>query len=192
MNYSRNFQARAAMIQDNIRRKLIRNSNSLIGMPQEVIAIKTTNTREGDIESRIVEESFTANVVFPPLIGIPVRCLERKKDDVWTITSLVNAHSEENTEKYLVMSDKTLHFNDIICRTFLMDMDNKGDDCGLGRGCSGMVNVLCLEVSEVLADFGGNSVINKQYKTVLYTQELPQELINVIVDYAIRRHDLRY
>jgi hypothetical protein len=171
------FQGRAAYIQDNIRRKLIKNMNTLIGLPEEVLAIKTTKNRDGDIETRIVKEAFTAQVNFPPLQNIPVRYIERNKNNVWSLTSLVNAFAEDNEPAYTIQCNKTLSTDDIICRTFLM-----GDK----------VNVVCFEVTEILADFGGATIINNKYKVVLYTQEIHPTILEMIVELAKRRAIVQY
>ena len=172
-----NYQARAATIQDNIRRKLIKNQASLIGIPEEIISIKTTKNRDGDIITRIVNKALTANVVFPPMTDVPIRYLKKDDHNVWSITSLISAFAEDNQQIYTVTSDNTLDVDDIIVRTFLMN---------------DKANVVCLEVKEVLATFGGNSIISNNYKVALYTQDLPQQMVDIIVDFAKRRQQVQY
>ena len=52
--------------------------------------------------------------------------------------------------------------------------------------------VLVLEVVESLGTFGINSVIQHKYNAVIHMEELPQAVIDAIVDMAHRRMKLKF
>jgi|LSQA01.1.fsa_nt_gi hypothetical protein len=174
------FQSRLGTVHDNIRRKAINNSLRLISIPTEVLRFKNTKNQEGDVITRVIEEASLIHVVFQKIENVPIRLLE-KNGEKFVLTSLINAFADENAkQQYLVTAVEQLTIGDILCRVFLpTSVNNKP-------------TVLLLEVVEVLGTIGTHSLITCNYQTTLLTQDLNQEMIDVIADFAVRRKRINY
>lgn len=176
----RDYNARLASKLDWMKQKLIDNQEELIGTPTDCIRIRYKKNDEGDIISRIIEKADVVSIVFPPLKDVPYRTLD---DDTgsWRITSLVNANADEFNQNYEIIAphNKDLRVGDMIFRVFVDQEMTKPV-------------VLGLNITESLATFGQNAIIQHKYKAAIYTEDLPKEMIDVIINMAQRRLKLKF
>lgn len=178
MNY--NAYAKLGRIHDNIRRKCLNNSMKFISTPIECLRIKNKKNDEGDIISHTVEKADLCQIVFPPMKEIPVRYIENKdgsKD--LSISSLVGM-AEDGEEKKLFKINCTtaLNVGDIICRYIWDDCTNE------------KIGVVILEITDIFGSFGATSLVMKSYNCAIYTQKLPQQLLQMLYDWAERRRKI--
>ncbi len=176
------YQSRLATIQDNIRRKVMDKNVEFVSLVTDCIRIKENKNREGDVESRIVESADIVSIAFPPLKEVPLRdIISNEGTSTYSITSLVTAVGEKPLEVYKIKTprDKRLQVGDLIFRIFLEP------DCDYPI-------VLGLQVTEKLGTLGANSFISNSYHCTIYTEELPQKLVDVITEMAKRRLFLNF
>lgn len=178
---NRTWQARLAMKQDIIRRKIQDNSISNAGVPIDCIRIKLKKNDEGDIVSRIIEKADVVSIVFPPLKDIPYRRLAGDLEHGYTLTSLVNSAAEDQAQNYEIYAphNEVLTEDDLIIRIF-QDPDTP------------MPIIVCLQVLEPLGTFGGAMLIGSKYKTNLYNENLNAETLHTIAEMAKRRLSLKF
>lgn len=170
------------MKQDRIRRKILDLQLSHEGSPTDCIRMRLKKNDEGDIETRVIELADVIPVVFPPLKDVPYRRLGKALDGQWTITSLVNAAAEENSQSYEIYVPHNVYLrpDDLIVRVML---DDDTPDHPL---------IICLQVLESLGTFGGSMLIQTKYKTNLYNESLSEKTLAVIANMAERRLKLEY
>lgn len=178
----RTWQARLAIKQDRIRRKVLDLKLSMEGSPTDCIRMRLKKNDEGDIETRVIESADVIPVVFPPLKDVPYRRLGKTLDGRWQLTSLVNAAAEENKEQYEIYVPHNVYLrpDDLIIRVML---DDDTPDHPL---------IVCLQVLESLGTFGGMMLIQSKYKTNLYNENLSQDTLSIIANMAERRLKLQY
>lgn len=178
----RTWQARLAIKQDRIRRKVLDLKLSMEGSPTDCIRMHLKKNDEGDIETRVIESADVIPVVFPPLKDVPYRRLGKTLDGRWQLTSLVNAAAEENKEQYEIYVPHNVYLrpDDLIIRVML---DDDTPDHPL---------IVCLQVLESLGTFGGMMLIQSKYKTNLYNENLSQDTLSIIANMAERRLKLQY
>ena len=178
----RDFQTRLQTKHDRIKQKLLDNAIELMGQVTDCIRLRLNKNDEVDIISRTITKMDVLGVAFPPLVDIPYRGLDTKDGGkTWGITSLVAATEDESTKNYqLVMPhNKDVRVGDLIIRVFL--------DPEMAKPV-----VLVLEVVESLGTFGINSIIQHKYNAVIHMEDLPQAIIDAIVDMAHRRMKLKF
>lgn len=179
----RDYQTRLQTVHDGLKQKLIDNQIELMAQVTDCIRIRLRKNDEGDIESRIVEKADIVGVVFPPLKDVPYRTLDTEDGKTWKFStkSLVAATEDENTQNYkLVMPhNKDVRVGDMIFRVFV-DPEVS------------IPVVLGLEIVESLGTFGIHSIIQHSYNSVIYMEELPQEMLEVIIHLAKRRLKLKW
>lgn len=178
----RNWQARLAMKQDRIKRKIIDLQIEHEGVPTDCIRIRLKKDDEGDIQTRTIEMADVIPVVFPPLTDVPYRRLGPKLDGGWEITSLPDAAGEEAKKFYEIVVPHTAYLrpDDLIIRVML---DDDAPDHPV---------ILALQVLESTGDFGGSMLIKSKYKTNLYNEDLSQNTLAIIAAMAERRLKLGY
>ena len=167
----RNWQARLAMKQDRIKRKIIDLQIEHEGVPTDCIRIRLKKDDEGDIETRTIE---MADVIY--------RRLGPTLDGGWEITSLPDAASEDAKKFYeiIVPHNAYLRPDDLIIRVML---DDDAPDHPI---------ILALQVLESTGDFGGSMLIKSKYKTNLYNEDLSPKTLAIIAAMAERRLKLGY
>ena len=177
------FQTRLAPIHDNLRRKISDRNIALQGHLVDAIRVRTKMNKEGDIISHVIIAADIVSISFPPMTEVPIREL-KNCDGQYVITSLVSAVGaleQEVPQFYTIQAPRKdkLQVGDYIFRVMLEpDME--------------FPIVLGLELTEKLGTFGANSLTNVSYKCAIYSQELPDKIVNVIVEMAKRRLHLRY
>lgn len=178
----RDFQTRLQTKHDKIKQKLLDNAIELMGQVTDCIRLRLNKNDEGDIVSRTIIKMDVLGVVFPPLVDVPYRVLDTKDGGkTWGITPLVAATEDESAKNYqLVMPhSKDVRVGDMIIRIFLDPEAAKPV-------------VLALDVVESLGTFGINSIIQHKYNAVIHMEELPQAMVDAIVDMAHRRMKLKF
>ena len=177
------FQTRIAKKHDNIRRKIIDHNLDIQGHLTDTIRIKTTKNREGDSMQHIVEYADVIPITFPPMKEVPIRDLINK-DGQYTITSLISAVGaleQEVPQYYTINTQRSakLAQGDLLFRVFI-------------EPDALYPSVLGLQLTEKLGTIGANSLIMVSFKCAVYTEELPQKLIDVITEMAKRRLKLQF
>lgn len=176
-------QARLAMVQDNIRRKLIDNQLYLIGTPVDCIRIRRRKTYEGDDKSLIVEMADVISAVFPPLDDVPFRKVSVKEGThQWQLTSLIGAFEEDQQEKAYTLQipyEFNINVGDLIFRIFLDEAQK-------------YPIIVPIEVVELLGTFGGMKLIMQKSKCVIPSDNFPDEIVSTIQQMAERRLRIGY
>jgi hypothetical protein len=176
--FMRSFQNRLDIVHSRLARRIIDNRLSLEGSATDVLLVKTTRNKEGDPLSYVVKDHLVVPVVWPPMQGIPYRSL---KNGSLTVTSLVNEFDESENKNYEVTVPQKYHVevDNLMFKVFL------DDDYEYPA-------VVGLQVVETLGDFTLNMLVSQKCKCVLYTETLPQELIDIISEMAERRMSIGY
>lgn len=170
----RMFQSRLGRFQDPIRRKLTDNLISLNGLATDCLRIRLKQTKQGDIETRTVEEASVVPIIFPPLIDVPYRkLLPDAVTGTYKLETLPAAVELFPIQIQTPYTDK-IYIGDLIFRVFLEP---------------NVVNpyVMVLEVKEALGTFGVHSIIWSKFNCAFDANELPSEIIDAIVSFAERR-----
>jgi len=158
---------------DRIRRKLFDNSISLIGAATDYIRVRTTNNKQGDIQTRIIDDAKVLPFVFPPLKDVPLRRMIQGENKTWQLETLPAANELFPIEVYTAYFSE-VYLDDLLFRVVLEpDVETP--------------LVMCYQVVESLATFGSQSVIFGKFNVVYYNQELPSSIIEMIDAMARRR-----
>jgi hypothetical protein len=180
----RSYQSRLGRFHDPIRKKLIDNSISLSGQVADCIKVRTKVTKQGDIASRIVEDVTVISAVFPPYADVPFRRLTREtgQGDSNTVqlkvTTLPAAMELFPIQIWTTQYDQ-IYLGDLIFRIF----KDPTSDSPL---------VVVLQVKEPLGTFGVQNLIYAKYNCTYWDEELPQEMLDVVVATAERRLALQW
>jgi hypothetical protein len=171
-------QQRLGAVQDNLRIKLLDDTQFLIGDATDIIRIKTRKTYEGDDISYICERADVINAVFPPMTDVPFRKLRREgRAGGYQLTSLVAAFEDgEQQKNYTIQVPIT---NDIDVGDLLFRITD------VGRAEYSIV--LVLQVSELLGTFGHSHIILHKCGCTIPTDNVPQEIVETMVKIAKRR-----
>jgi hypothetical protein len=180
----RSFQSRLGRFHDPIRKKLIDNTISLNGLVADCIKIRVKITKQGDIESRIVEDVNVISAVFPPYVDVPFRRLTREVTEgdssvvQLKISTLPAAMDLFPIQIWTTQYDQ-IYLGDLVFRIFY----DAQVDAPL---------VLALQIKEPLGTFGVQSLIYAKYNCTYYDETLPSEMLDVIVATAERRLALQW
>ena len=99
---------------------------------------------------------------------------------MWAISPLASTEKEANQfYKINCPHNQSLRTDDLLFRVFV-DQDVKRPF------------VFGLRVVEHLADIGQNSLVSHEFNCVPYEESLPQEMLQMIADMAIRRMNLKF
>ena len=172
---TRTFQARLGKYSDRLNRKIIDNQISLMGTPTDCIRVRTTRNKQGDIETRIVEEAEVLPFVFPPMKDVPLRRMVRDAGPGagWKMETLPAA-DELFPIELITTHYSRVYIDDLIFR-FILEPDTTHPLC------------LALTVVDPVATFGSQSVIYGKLRCTYYNQPLPQEILDSVAAMATRR-----
>jgi hypothetical protein len=172
--------ARLDIVTSRIKRKVVDNILRLNSSPVDTLIITKKTNKEGDTLSHVVKDHLIVPVVWPALKDIPYRSLKNENGG-FTLTSLVNEFDESEGKNYEVSIPHKYHIETghLLFRVFLDD-DYKYP-CIIG-----------LECVEMLGDFTLNMLIQTKLKCVLYTENLPSEMLKIIGDFATNRMKVGY
>ena len=168
---TRAFQSRLGAKADKLRRKLFNNSVSLTGSVIDFIGIRLKKTKQGDIASRTIERVGILEVVFPPMVDIPMRRVINDAGNLY-----LNSLSVEEVKpiEVQVPSKYVLDQDDLL---FWVLQDEDVD----------RPLVLALEVKDTKYTIGSHSTLWKKYICTIYDQQLPAEVLSLITDAQERR-----
>ena len=176
-------QSRLAMVQDNLRRKLIDNNIYLISNPVDCIRMRLKKTYEGDVVSYLVEMCDVVSAVFPPLADVPYRKIDvDEKTHIWQLTSLISAFEDDAQEKFYTLQvpfEFNINVGDLIFRIMLDEAQK-------------YPIIIPIQVQELLGTFGGLKIIMNKCKATIPTDNFPQEIIQTIQQMAERRLKLGF
>lgn len=176
-------QSRHAMIADNLRRKLIDNNLFWISNPVDAIRLRARKTYEGDNKSWIIDDITVISAVFPPLEDVPYRKINiNPETQAWSLTSLVSAFEDDSQEKFYSLQipyDFDINVGDLIFR-ILLDEAIK------------FPIIICMQVTELLGTFGGMKMIMNKCKCTIPTDKIPDDIIELVHQMALRRQIIRY
>lgn len=175
-------QARLGRIHDNIRRKIINLNNQLISIPVECIHITNKKKRNGDEVTHVVQKAEVCHIVFPKMENLPLRSISKKDGtNTYAFSSLIDIFKDENQKQFFIIKSKErLTVGDIIVRCIFPDVPD------------GVIDVLILEVKNPLGTLGATSIIELEYNCSLVTKDLPEDIQQMIVDWAVRRSKIDY
>lgn len=176
----RSSQSRLLTKHDKIKRKLIDNSLEWLGTLTDTLRVRYMLNKEGDIMSRIIEKADVVNITWPALKDVPTRVIEGESG-AWRINSLVSATTTDANQNYIIYApkNKDLRVGDMLFRVFLDDDSTKPI-------------ILGVEIVEQLSTIGQQSILQNKYNCAIYTEQLPQEMIDIIVDFAQRRMKVKF
>jgi hypothetical protein len=174
-------QSRLGMKQDRLRRLILDDQQALVGFLVDAIRVKARKTYEGDTTSYIVEAADIIKCSFPPLESVPFRKIKKDVSLRWQLTSLVGSFEEDQTKAYTlgIPFDFDIDVGDLIFRIFLDEAQQ-------------YPIVLALQISEMLGTFGAHQIILQECKSVIPTENFPDEIIETIQKMAERRLRIKY
>jgi hypothetical protein len=175
----RTFQSRLGQYHDRIRKKLIDNKISLTGQPVDCIRVRNKLTKQGDIETRVVDDATVLPIIFPPLKDVPYRRMTSTgttgamQFQLETLPSVMDLFPIE----IICTQASQLYMDDLIFRIFVDD-------------ATPVPLVLCLQVVEPKGTFGVSSMIYGKFDCTFYREELPSEMLETVVMLGKRRLSL--
>ena len=178
------FQSRLAQKQDNLKRKLIDNVNLRnVSSPIDCILCKMKRDYRGDDMAAQIKSIDVIRAVFPAQTNIPFRKIELDETTKqWSLTSPIEAFEEGKQEaSYTVQVpwNYPIDVDDYIFRIYIdEDIANP--------------IVVCLQVKELVGDFGGLKMIMQKAKCTIPTDNFPPEIINTMYEMAKRRTTIAY
>lgn len=170
----RNFQSRLGSKLDKLKRKIFDNQISLAGNTLDFIRVSAVRSKQGDIESRTIEEVGVIECVLPTMIDIPMRRI-LSSDGVTTIDSF-DATEIFPFEVY-TLNKYNVDRDDLIFRVI--------QDPEVDRSY-----VMILQVKDTLMTIGSHSPLWKKFIAVYYDQTLPNEIIQMIASEQLKREKL--
>ena len=182
---------------DHLRRKLTDNMISLTGSAADCIRVKYKRTRAGDIETRVVEGADVVSVIFPILKDAPYRRLAKTGGRV-AIETLATA-VELFPLQIMVPHANSIYRDDLIFRIFrdVSDVDYAPDYLLSNPSTMDMLDgsqnpnvrpiILILQVKEPLGTFGVESMVWTKFNCTYSDEDLPQEMLDTVVELANRR-----
>ena len=177
-------QAKLARTQDNLRRKLIDEVMIRpISLPIDTIRMKTRIDYKGTEKGLIYEKADVIPVVFPALNKVPFRKIKiDETTGAWQLTSLVESFSEgQQEEKYTcqVPYSCDVDVGDMFFRIFI----DEDISCPI---------IIPIQVQELQGTFGAQKLIMQEVNCTIPTFDIPQEVVDVIHEMAIRRLRIGY
>ena len=177
-------QARLAKTQDKLRRKLIDEVMLRpVSSPIDTIRMKTRVDYQGTEQSLIYEKADVIPVVFPALTKVPFRKIkENEETNSWELTSLIESHEEgQQEEKYTcqVPYSCDVDVGDMFFRIFV----DEDIACPI---------IIPIQVKELLGTFGAQRLIMQEVNCTIPTFDIPQEVVDIIHEMAVRRLRVGY
>jgi hypothetical protein len=196
---TRTFQSRLGSWHDRLRRKLTDNAISLTGQAADCIRVQFKKTKEGDIETRVVDNADVVSIIFPVLKDVPFRRLHKGPNGLRVDT--LPAAVELFPIQIMVPHSHNIYLDNLIFRILRDQPDGIQDlDYQLGSGndmLDGIHNpniaspvIMALQVVNALGTFGIESMIWEKYDCVYYNETLPIEMLETVVELANRRFHL--
>lgn len=176
------WQARLAAKLDPIKRKVIDNQIMLSGFPIDMLRISTKrDKRTGDVQTRTVVSNEVLPIIFPEMKDVPLRRLTRDGDSGAITLDLDLSVNNTHTGKIDVFCPYAaqLERDDLLIRIW--------DDT-----VSDLPYVTVFQVKDQLGTFTTNSLLYIKHQLTLFDEQLPNQVIQVIVDTVRKRSNLRW
>lgn len=178
-------QSRLAMVQDNLKRKIIDKSNLLlISNPIDSIRMRKRLDYRGDEKTWICDKVDVIPVVFPALTDVPFVKVDQDRDFSceWKLTSLVDSFEDGQQDKLYTVQvafDSDVRVSDTLFRVFIDDNQK--------------VNAIVpMEVVNLLGTFGGMKIIMQKCQCRIPVEPIPKEVVEVIKKMSERRATIAY
>lgn len=170
------FQARLGRRLDNISRKITDNAIRLSSHPTDMLRIKVNRNDSGDLISRTIQSVEILPIILPVMKDIPMRRLEREKEDGVLIPSLYPIQDQEYFTIYSPV-EVQLDEDDLLIRLIYIEGTDEP-------------YCLVLQVKEILSTIGYNSLIWNKINVTIYDEPLPPQVLQIIKDTHIKRDEL--
>jgi len=171
-------QNRLGAVQDRLRLKLVENQQYLISDATDLIRIKARKDYQGDDISWICERADVINAIFPPMTEVPFRKIRREgRSGSYQLTSLVSQFDEGEQQKNYTL---TIPLTDDVD---VGDLFFRITDIGREEYSI----VVILQARELLGTFAHSHIILQKVGMVIPTDEIPPEILDVMVKIAKRR-----
>lgn len=176
-----NLQSRLAKAQDNLRRKAIDNSVRLISNPIDCIHLSVEKNFRGDATYITPTSLSLVQVSFPPLKDIPYRRIKRDDGSSYNLMCPVAVAEDGQEDKFTVEVpySNDLYIDDLLIRVFLDD----------DYSCP---TIMPMKVTDLLGDVGGMKMVHRKVVCAMYTDNLPDDIINAILKLSERRVQVGY
>lgn len=174
----RKYQTRLGSKLDKIRRKLTDNMISLSGNLLDFLKISTKRTKQGDILSRRIEDIDVIEVLLPPLKDIPMRriLLDSSTPLLEQFGTSLDLGELLPFEIY-TQTKYNLDVDDLLIRVI---SDSQSD----------RLYCMVLQIKDTFTTVGSWSMIWRKYYASYYDQNLPSEVLELIIGAQNRRQIL--
>ena len=171
------FQARLGKRLDNITRKVVDNNLRLSSHPTDMIRIKVERDPiSQDLISRTITNAEVIPIIFPEMKDVPLRRLSREGDETVLVPNLYQFYEDQYWELYSP-AEIRLDEDDLLLRVIYDPY-------------SAEANVICMQIKEVLGTIGYNSFLYFKYRSTLFDEKLPQQIIDIIKQANDKRDQL--
>jgi hypothetical protein len=183
----RSWQSRLQAKMNTLSQKLVDNTITLSGAATDCIFIRQNLNKMSDPVSLTIDDVDVINIVFPPLIDIPLRRF------LWSTGHFIQANDavEEENQPFECYAEVKYRVDQgsIILKFF----DNPQGTTPSGESYSTTEPwVLPLKVADVMGTFGGRSMVWQKLNLVYYDNMLPDQIYQWCIQLAARRELLKW
>jgi len=164
------YQSRLSSKLNKIAKKVTNNAIDLAGETTDAILITLNKSTQGDILSRTVEDLEVVNVMFPPMVDIPLR------KNITNGVAVLVPYVFETAQSIVVHipSTKKIDQDDLLIKYY--------------ENVYGGDPYICIyQVKDMKGTFGARSIIYMSYQLSFYDGVLPDKIITWILDMCKRR-----
>lgn len=173
------WQARLGAKLDPIKRKVLDNQILLTSHPTDMIRIRTKrDERSHDVISRTIISSEVLPIVLPVMKDIPLRRLQHK-DGLTTLSMSMMEHQEKNPFEAFCPLAGMLERDDLLFRII---KDPYTDS----------PYFMVLQVKDELGTLAYSSLLYVRYKLSFYDEPLPQNVLDKLQEFALKREKLTW
>ena len=174
------WQARLGMKTDIVKRKIVDNSILLSSHPTDMLRVRVEkDPRSGDILNRTIIANEILPILFPALVDIPIRRLERD-DGNWVLSGLDSSNEDIRSIEAYAPMEAELRRDDLLIRIIISDPDQT------------LPGVMVFQVKDELATFSYNTILYSKYNLSFYDETLPTSVLQAMVDAAAKREIVRW
>ena len=177
----RSWQSRLISKLNTISQKLVDNAIENSGLLTDLIRIKATVSKQGDIQTRTIEGIDVISMIFPSITDLPFwRFINGGVPRPAEVTSESSTSGEKNElfECYVPLSI-SIDQHDLLLKYF----DSGNQDVPW---------ILILQVKDLLGTYGGRKLIWRKVHLTFYDEALPQPLLDFCTQMAQRRKILKW
>jgi hypothetical protein len=172
------WQARLGSKMDAIKAKTHDNLFLLASHPTDMIRIQSKrDPRSGDLSSRTIVARDVLPVILPILKDVPLRRFIKEGEST-TITSLSPLDNKNLFEAYCPL-ENNLRRDDLLFRI-------------IRTGESSEPYLMVLQVKDELGTFSYSSLLYMKYKLSYFDEQLPQKIVDTLIEFAEKREELKW